>query len=56
MLIDSHCHLDRVDLKPYGGDFKRGKGDLPAFFARYAVEMSDVPEAQQAIRDARRTA
>jgi TatD DNase family protein len=23
MLIDSHCHLDRVDLKPYGGDFKR---------------------------------
>lgn len=23
MLIDSHCHLDRVDLKPYGGDFDR---------------------------------
>ena len=23
MLIDSHCHLDRVDLNPYGGDFKR---------------------------------
>ncbi|MFM8332211.1 MAG: TatD family hydrolase [Candidatus Methylumidiphilus sp.] len=23
MLIDSHCHLDRVDLKPYGGDFRR---------------------------------
>jgi TatD DNase family protein len=23
MLIDSHCHLDRVDLKPYEGDFKR---------------------------------
>jgi TatD DNase family protein len=21
MLVDSHCHLDRVDLKPYGGDF-----------------------------------
>lgn len=21
MLIDSHCHLDRVSLKPYGGDF-----------------------------------
>jgi TatD DNase family protein len=21
MLIDSHCHLDRVDLKPYGDDF-----------------------------------
>jgi TatD DNase family protein len=21
MLIDSHCHLDRLDLKPYGGDF-----------------------------------
>ena len=21
MLIDSHCHLDRLDLKPYGGNF-----------------------------------
>jgi len=21
MFIDSHCHLDRVDLTPYGGDF-----------------------------------
>jgi TatD DNase family protein len=21
MFIDSHCHLDRIDLKPYGGDF-----------------------------------
>jgi TatD DNase family protein len=21
MYIDSHCHLDRVDLRPYGGDF-----------------------------------
>lgn len=21
MLIDSHCHLDRLDLVPYGGDF-----------------------------------
>jgi TatD DNase family protein len=23
MYIDSHCHLDRVDLTPYGGDFAR---------------------------------
>ena len=23
MLIDSHCHLDRLDLKPYAGDFGR---------------------------------
>ncbi|BAO44364.1 TatD family hydrolase [Thiolapillus brandeum] len=23
MLIDSHCHLDRVDLSPYEGDFSR---------------------------------
>jgi TatD DNase family protein len=21
MLVDSHCHLDRIDLAPYGGDF-----------------------------------
>jgi hypothetical protein len=35
----------------YGGDFKRAKGDLVAFFASYAVDMSNAPEAQQAIRD-----
>lgn len=23
MLVDSHCHLDRLDLQPYGGDFGR---------------------------------
>jgi TatD DNase family protein len=23
MLVDSHCHLDRVDLKPYAGEFRR---------------------------------
>lgn len=23
MLIDSHCHLDRLDLKPYANDFAR---------------------------------
>ena len=23
MLVDSHCHLDRVDLAPYNGDFSR---------------------------------
>ncbi len=23
MLVDSHCHLDRVDLAPYDGDFPR---------------------------------
>jgi TatD DNase family protein len=23
MLVDSHCHLDRVSLKPYDGDFDR---------------------------------
>jgi len=22
MLVDSHCHLDRIDLTPYGGDFQ----------------------------------
>ena len=23
MLVDSHCHLDRVDLAPFGGEFSR---------------------------------
>ena len=23
MLVDSHCHLDRVSLKPYDDDFDR---------------------------------
>lgn len=30
MLVDSHCHLDRVDLKPYGGDFARLMADTIA--------------------------
>ena len=42
----------------YGSDFRsdfrsgdRGKADLPAFFARYAAQMSDTPEGQQGVRD-----
>jgi TatD DNase family protein len=31
VLVDSHCHLDRLDLKPYGGDFS-------AFMAAAAAE------------------
>ncbi|MDD5034784.1 MAG: TatD family hydrolase [Methylococcaceae bacterium] len=27
MLIDSHCHLDRLDLRPYDGDFNRFVAD-----------------------------
>ena len=23
MIIDSHCHLDRLELTPYGGDLGR---------------------------------
>lgn len=30
MYIDSHSHLDRVDLKPYGGDFDRFIADTKA--------------------------
>lgn len=30
MLVDSHCHLDRVDLAPYGGDFARLMADTTA--------------------------
>ena len=22
-LVDSHCHLDRIDLTPFGGEFRR---------------------------------
>ncbi len=28
MLIDSHCHLDRLDLKPYAKDFSRFMEDV----------------------------
>lgn len=28
MLIDSHCHLDRIDLKPYQDDFSRFMADV----------------------------
>jgi hypothetical protein len=38
----------------YGDDFRRGhrgKSDLSAFFARYAVELSEASDAHQTIRD-----
>lgn len=30
MLVDSHCHLDRVDLNRYGGDFSRFMAETKA--------------------------
>ena len=30
MLIDSHCHLDRIDLKPYDNDFNNFMLDAKA--------------------------
>jgi TatD DNase family protein len=30
MFVDSHCHLDRVDLTPYGGDFSALLGAMRA--------------------------
>ena len=30
MLVDSHCHLDRLDLAPFGGDFSRYMDEVRA--------------------------
>lgn len=30
MFIDSHCHLDRLDLSPFGGDFSTFIGEVEA--------------------------
>ncbi|EXJ15370.1 TatD family hydrolase [Imhoffiella purpurea] len=54
MLIDSHCHLDRVELKPYGGDFDammqatRGEGSVGRMLC-VGIDLESYPEMRRLI-------
>lgn len=50
MLIDSHCHLDRVNLKPYGGDFARFMAETQAAGVGHLLCVSIDLEAYPAMR------
>ncbi|MBI4357339.1 MAG: TatD family hydrolase [Gammaproteobacteria bacterium] len=51
MLIDSHCHLDRLDLTPYGGDLSKALTAAEAKDVRYflsvSVTLEDMPKLHE---------
>jgi TatD DNase family protein len=53
MLIDSHCHLDRVDLTPYQGDFARMMRDTLAHGVRHmlcvCIDLESYPAMRQLV-------
>jgi TatD DNase family protein len=51
MLIDSHCHLDRVDLKPYDNNFARMMESTLAQGVSHMLCVSIDMEAYPAMRD-----
>lgn len=48
MYIDSHCHLDRVDLKPYDGQFDRLVAETRALGVQHmlcvSIDLENYPE------------
>ncbi|WP_456374591.1 TatD family hydrolase [Thiolapillus sp.] len=50
MLIDSHCHLDRVDMSPYEGDFSRFMDETRAAGIRHMLCVSIDLETYPAMR------
>jgi len=55
MLIDSHCHLDRLDLKPYEGDFSRlmqtAKEEGIGHFLCVSIDMEAYPAMKALVAD-----
>jgi TatD DNase family protein len=49
MLVDSHCHLDRLDLAPYGHDFARFVRDAEALDIGHMLCVSISLEAYPAM-------
>jgi TatD DNase family protein len=53
MFIDSHCHLDRVDLAPYGGEFSRFLEETRAAGVDHllcvAIDLEDYPAMLQQV-------
>ncbi len=55
MFIDSHCHLDRIDLKPYQDDFscfmKEAKSSLIDHMLCIAIDLEAYPAMKELVKD-----
>jgi TatD DNase family protein len=53
MLVDSHCHLDCVNLKPYGGDFHRLMEETAAVGVRHmlcvSIDLEQYPKMRKLV-------
>ena len=47
MFVDSHCHLDRIDLSPYGGDLEKAlaaaRGEGVSTFLSVSIDLESFP-------------
>ena len=57
MIVDSHCHLNRLDLSAYNGQLKlaldKAMSDGVEHFLTVSVELEDVDELKMIAKDAR---
>ncbi len=55
MLIDSHCHLDRIDLKPYHNDFavfmSEAKQNQIEHLLTIAIDLESYPDMMALVAD-----
>lgn len=55
MFIDSHCHLDRIDLKPYNNDFslfmKEAENSLIDHMLCIAIDLESYPAMVDLVKD-----
>lgn len=51
MLVDSHCHLDRLDLSPYDGDFARCIRDASERGIEHLLCVAISPESYEGMRN-----
>ena len=55
MLIDSHCHLDRIDLKPYNNDFNSFMDEAKAIEIEHllciAIDLEAYPQMLNLVQD-----
>ncbi len=56
MLVDSHCHLDRIDLTPYAGDFARFRAATRAAGVAHmlcvSIDLEHYPAMRALVADA----
>ncbi len=51
VIVDSHCHLDRIDLKPYGGCIAHCVRDAASVGVEYMLSVSVTLDSYPTMRD-----